>query len=48
MVKPGEAHKGEDWSGKRDSNSRPLPWQGNALPAELFPHMDQKSKKNHH
>lgn len=24
-------------SGKRDSNPRPLPWQGNALPAELFP-----------
>ncbi len=20
------------WSGKRDSNPRPLPWQGNALP----------------
>ncbi len=28
------------WSGKRDSNPRPLPWQGNALPAELFPHAD--------
>jgi hypothetical protein len=26
------------WSGKRDSNPRPLPWQGNALPTELFPH----------
>ena len=25
------------WSGKRDLNPRPLPWQGNALPAELFP-----------
>ena len=25
------------WSGKRDSNSRPIPWQGIALPAELFP-----------
>ena len=25
------------WSGKRDSNSRPRPWQGRALPAELFP-----------
>ena len=25
------------WSGKRDSNSRPSPWQGDALPAELFP-----------
>lgn len=28
----------EIWSGKRDSNPRPLPWQGNALPTELFPH----------
>ena len=26
------------WSGKRDSNSRPRPWQGRALPTELFPH----------
>ena len=26
-----------NWSGKRDSNSRPRPWQGRALPAELFP-----------
>ena len=26
-------------SGKRDSNSRPRPWQGCALPAELFPHI---------
>ena len=25
------------WSGKRDSNSRPPPWQGDALPTELFP-----------
>lgn len=25
------------WSGKRDSNSRPRPWQGRALPTELFP-----------
>ena len=24
-------------SGKRDSNSRPQPWQGYALPTELFP-----------
>ena len=29
------------WSGKRDSNPRPLPWQGNALPAELFPRIFQ-------
>ena len=27
----------EVWSGKRDSNPRPLPWQGNTLPTELFP-----------
>ena len=26
------------WSGRRDSNSRPQPWQGCALPAELLPH----------
>ncbi len=26
------------WSGKRDLNSRPQPWQGCALPTELFPH----------
>ncbi len=25
-------------SGKRDSNSRPQPWKGCALPTELFPH----------
>ena len=25
-------------SGKRGSNSRPRPWQGRALPTELFPH----------
>ena len=28
------------WSGKRDSNPRPRPWQGRALPTELFPHLD--------
>ena len=26
-------------SGKRDSNSRPRPWQGRALPTELLPHV---------
>ena len=26
-----------NWSGKRVSNSRPQPWQGCALPTELFP-----------
>ena len=27
-------------SGKRDSNSRPRPWQGRALPTELFPQLN--------
>ena len=27
------------WSGRRGSNSRHLPWQGNALPTELRPHI---------
>ena len=31
------------WSGKRDSNSRPQPWQGCALPTELFPHFCLRS-----
>lgn len=26
-------------SGKRDSNPRPLVWETNALPTELFPHV---------
>ncbi|GEM_PF-3496498 len=26
------------WSGRPDSNRRPSPWQGDALPAELRPH----------
>ena len=29
------------WSGKRGSNSRPQPWQGCALPTELFPHLSE-------
>ena len=29
--------RSQEWSGKRDSNSRPRPWQGRALPTELFP-----------
>ena len=32
----------KNWSGKRDSNSRPRPWQGRALPTELFPHETRK------
>ena len=27
------------WSGQRDSNPRPSPWQGDALPAEPCPHL---------
>ena len=34
-------------SGKRDSNSRPRPWQGSDLPTELFPQLfDSKIKIN--
>ena len=29
---------GTAWSGQRDSNSLPPPWQGGALPNELCPH----------
>ncbi|GEM_PF-6917849 len=28
------------WSGKRGSDPRPQPWQGCALPTELFPHFN--------
>ena len=28
---------GTEWSGRRDSDSRPPPWQGGALPTELLP-----------
>ena len=28
---------GGTWSGRRDSDSRPPPWQGGALPTELLP-----------
>ena len=27
----------EEWSGRRDSNPRPSPWQGDALPTEPLP-----------
>jgi hypothetical protein len=39
-LEKGEAFRApppELWSGKRVSNSRPQPWQGCALPTELFP-----------
>ena len=29
------------WSGQRDSNSLPPPWQGGALPNELCPHIQR-------
>ena len=29
--------RGEEWSGRRDSNPRPSPWQGDALPTEPLP-----------
>ena len=32
-----ESARKKKWSGKRDSNPRHLPWQGRALPTELFP-----------
>ena len=32
----------EFWSGKGVSNSRPQPWQGCALPTELFPHQQNR------
>ena len=31
----------EKWSGKSVSNRRPQPWQGCALPTELFPHFTE-------
>lgn len=30
------------WSGRRDSNSRHLPWQGSALPTELHPQTERQ------
>ena len=34
------------WSGKRGSNSRPIPWQGIALPTELIPHVARYQDKS--
>ena len=36
---PPPGHSFRKKSGKRGSNSRPRPWQGRALPTELFPHL---------
>ena len=45
----------EKWSGKPGSNWRPQPWQGCALPTELFPRRSKslaftqpKSRCNYH
>src|SRR5690606_36479156 len=35
----------QNWSGKAVSNSRPQPWQGCALPTELFPQGSYTRKK---
>ena len=43
-TKPRVAEVLENWSGKRDSNSRPRPWQGRALPTELFPQRNANCK----
>src|SRR5450755_956528 len=32
---------GKEWSGRRDLNSRPSPWQGDALPLSYFRAPDQ-------
>ena len=34
-------------SGKRDSDPRPQPWQGCALPTELFPQYSVELRKNY-
>ena len=34
-------NRGFPWSGRRDSNPRPSPWQGDALPAELRPRQSE-------
>ena len=33
------------WSGIRGSNSRPIPWQGIALPTELIPHTSLRNRE---
>ena len=37
IKKPTQGRLLKIWSGKGGSNSRPQPWQGCALPTELFP-----------
>ena len=49
---PGRRKKIHPWirmdmlSGRRDSNPRPSPWQGDALPAELLPHLYKNLKRS--
>src|SRR5690606_41644871 len=38
-TRPKAAKLATEWSGRRDSISRPQPWQGCALPTELRPHV---------
>ena len=38
MLASFQIFKVKKWSGKRGSNPRPSPWQGDALSTELFPH----------
>ena len=40
----GDTPTEKKWSGRRGSNSRHLPWQGNALPTELLPHIKKLVK----
>ena len=35
--RPGDQRKAVGWSGRRGSNSRHSPWEGDALPTELLP-----------
>jgi len=48
----GPARTGPDlhllWSGRRDSNPRPPPWQGGALPTEPRPHAPEGHSKSRH
>ena len=32
------------WSGQRGSNPRHRPWQGRALPTELYPHVERPAR----
>jgi hypothetical protein len=41
-----EKANAQKWSGKRDSDPQPSPWEGDALPIELFPHVESFQNKN--